>query len=106
MKIKCEWGGKNKVLVNPDGQVYPCCYLSNTDYFFTETENNKEGYLYPYSGLGSKVMNEYQKHRNELNIKNNTMDQILNNEWWNILESSWQDSDVVDHRCIRYCGVK
>ena len=30
--IKCEWLSQDKILVNPDGQVFPCCYLANKYY--------------------------------------------------------------------------
>ena len=31
-KIICQWEKVDKVLINPDGQVFPCCYLSNPAY--------------------------------------------------------------------------
>ena len=30
--IECIWGKDNRFLVNPDGQVWPCCYLGNIGY--------------------------------------------------------------------------
>ena len=32
-KIVCEWGVKNKVVINPDGQVLPCCYFCNPHFY-------------------------------------------------------------------------
>ena len=29
MKITCEWAKDERYVVNPDGQVWPCCYLCN-----------------------------------------------------------------------------
>ena len=37
--IECIWGKDNRFLVNPDGQVWPCCYLGNIGY--TEKINGR-----------------------------------------------------------------
>tara|TARA_B100000287_G_C20050865_1_gene550353 strand:+ start:47 stop:370 length:324 start_codon:yes stop_codon:yes gene_type:complete len=105
MTIKCKWRENKQVLINPDGQVYPCCFLSNIDYFVKETNNNEKGYHYPM-GPQTVVMTEYNKHKFKLNVKNNKMEDILKNDWWKFLENSWNDSDKVDRRCVRYCSIK
>ena len=35
--IKCKWAAENKFLVQPDGQVVPCCYLANAMYPLDES---------------------------------------------------------------------
>ena len=105
MKIKCSWREKKQVLINPDGQVYPCCFLANVEYFLQETKNNQKGYEYPY-GRRTVVMNNYNEHKSELNLKNNEMKEILEHDWWKFLEKSWDEPDKTDRRCIRFCGIK
>ena len=56
MPINCQWREKNRVLYNIDGQVYPCCYLVNTDYM---------------KGDNQYIMKEYNKSKEQLNIFNN-----------------------------------
>lgn len=34
LNIKCEWMETKRLLINPDGQVLPCCYLANVVYMY------------------------------------------------------------------------
>lgn len=82
-------------MFNIDGQVYPCCYLVNNNY-------SKQG-----SNLNAqKVMVEYNKAKDEMNIFKNDIDTINKHPWWKLLEQSWEDSDITLHQCARWCSVK
>ena len=55
--IQCEWLKDNRVLVNPDGQVWPCCYLGNVGFDINhsvvrEYENKKDELIKKLKGLG------------------------------------------------------
>ena len=39
-KILCRWLEKKRLVVNPDGQVHPCCYFGN--YHYMQTHENKD----------------------------------------------------------------
>ena len=32
VEVECRWTKDRRLLINPDGQVLPCCYLANTHY--------------------------------------------------------------------------
>ena len=92
MPIKCQWREKNRILYNIDGQVYPCCYLVNTDYM---------------KGDHQYLMKEYNNSKHQLNIFNNDFESINNHPWWKMLEDSWKDSsDITLRQCIKWCKIK
>lgn len=100
--VKCKWREAGKFLVNPDGQVWPCCYLANAEYFKKMT-NDDPTIDYP-RGPMTYIIQEYNKYEPELNAFNNSIDRIFMHKWWRILEKSWDDPDLVDRRCVRYCS--
>jgi hypothetical protein len=102
VEIICKWRTKDKFLINPDGQVFPCCYLGNTEYF-TNVTNGGEGIKYPF-GPKSYIMQKYDDVRDELNAFKHPLEEVLEHPWWNELESSWSDDEKVERRCVRYCS--
>lgn len=51
-------------------------------------------------------MKEYENHKDELNLKNNDLESILNHRWFTeILPESWLDEDQTLHQCKKFCGV-
>jgi len=118
MKTHCKWiEDDEQMLVQPDGQVLPCCYLSN--YFSKdrtlavpkkETSNGKinstwvnknyreiEDQLYNIKLVNWQfnneyIIQEYDKRKKKLNIFTNDLEDILDNEWFvEILPKSWED---------------
>ena len=119
MKIKCKWLEEDEqVLVNPDGQVIPCCYL--TPYFPVSINEIKEQKDWKYDELEDQlyhkdrawnsvssqfIYQEYQKVADELNIFKNDLEDILNHEWFTkTLPESWTDIENVASACRRVCG--
>lgn len=110
-KIQCEWMAKNTLLVNIDGQAYPCCYLANA---FSVLEMYKGklpdmtygGYIYKSDG---KIKNpylyrKYLEYKDELNLNNNSLEDIVNHKWFKeILPESWENEDQTDKQCKKYC---
>ena len=104
-EIRCQWANWGKVLVNPDGQVWPCCYFANRAYhaqmnggFFTE-ENNWFG-----NEEGAEVLAKYNEHKEDLNIKNKSMEEILNHEWYTKdLPESWEKEETRFQQCRKFC---
>lgn len=100
LPIKCQWIEKNKFLVNPDGQVLPCCYLAN-NLWMGDTMGDSDMYeqfrLKPMRE--QSVMAEYEKHKADLNIKNKSIKDILTHEWFEkTLPESWEGDN-----CLRQC---
>jgi hypothetical protein len=62
--INCKWAAENKFLVQPDGQVVPCCYLANAMYPLDESYDKvkDKGHW-----LNTEVMQKYHEHKDELN---------------------------------------
>ena len=92
--ITCEWGSMNKIVINPDGNVIPCCYFAPT-------------MLPPHPPWGNKLLNLdiIQKHgKEEHNVFNkNLLDILKDSVWFNKeLPESWQKNPT--HICKRYCG--
>lgn len=108
--IKCQWGERDKYLVNPDGQVFPCCYLSNVYYFSKRMEAiGKWDELYPgHKGeMAQHLLVEYEKREEENNIFKNDVTDIVRGEWFSkILPESWESEETLHVQCKRMCTVE
>jgi len=98
--IKCKWRDENRVLVNIDGQVWPCCYLVNNEYEYA-VSNTKSGYK-----DSQEVLESYRSYKDELNIFKNDMDSINKHQWWEELEQSWSDKSKTLKQCAKWCTQK
>jgi len=88
--IKCIWGSKNRFVVNPDGQVLPCCYFANVVY----NNNNING-----------VLQQYDQQKNTLNAFTRPIGDILTSNWFTkTLPESWEDSATTHSICKRWCN--
>jgi|TARA_B110000908_G_scaffold168934_1_gene224931 hypothetical protein len=95
MVIKCKWLETNRILVNPDGQVLPCCYLANNNWVQKQNGITKE----------CAVMQEYNDNKEKYNIHNNDMKDIINGEWFTkTLPDSWKDETKTITQCKTWCG--
>lgn len=120
--IQCEWMAKNNALINIDGQVYPCCYLANS---FTlrnifghdvkkdfPEEMNYGGKKWKKSeekNLEKKehILEEYFDNKKDLNLHENSLEDILNHDWFTkTLPESWDDESKTHKLCKKYCSVK
>ena len=125
MKIKCKWLEEDEqILVNPDGQVIPCCYLSP---YFAVMVNQDKIKQFPqkweewdwddirdqlvhldshWSYVASMYLfKEYMQKKDELNIFTNDLESILESDWFTkILPESWTDIENVASPCRRICG--
>lgn len=125
--INCEWFRTNQVIINPDGQVYPCCYISNTLYLSKQygypkkgdlinikNEDSLEYELQHSEGIAMGVpvkdwlYSEYIENEKEFNIDNKPLEEILNHEWFDKLKNSWEDDNDIPIPiiCKTWCTVK
>lgn len=92
--IECKWLKKREVVVNPDGQVLPCCYLAN-GYFMSGPPdfNNHE------------LMLSYQEQSKSNNIFVRPLEEILaDSKWFNHeLPDSWNTDNPL-RQCSKYCS--
>ena len=106
-KIVCRWAQDNKFLVNPDGQVWPCCYLSNPGFkqYITGMRTRKEIVEAKVDDIVHPLLDEYFDNMDDLNINNKTIEEILSHDWFTkTLPESW--SGNWPHRqCRVMCEV-
>jgi len=114
--IKCRWQEQGRILVNPDGQVYPCCYLCNKSYKTEQMgvfgpNNQVEDMSQPgenwYYQERDKIMIEYKRNYHDLNLKNKSMEEILNHEWYvKLLPESWEKEETRSPECRKFCELE
>jgi hypothetical protein len=120
--IKCEWMQTKRVLVNPDGQVLPCCFFANVIYMYDRMGAPEEWTPKDEYGISDQLMDvprvahetsqetilmDYYKNREEYNIFDNDLEDILNSDWFKkTLPESWEDESKLARQCKTYCQVK
>jgi len=98
MKIVCEWGNKNKVVINPDGQVLPCCFFCNPHYLNKNDPRARSWFI------EHPVMQKYQKHQKDYNVFSTSLINIINSEWYQkTLPDSWKTPKPI-WQCQKHCG--
>jgi len=123
-KTHCKWmEDDEQMLVSPDGQILPCCYLSgyfridkmpikSKEEIYDNLDNNfrkMEDQLYYIDLVNYEVHNEYlykeyEKRKDKLNIFTNDLEDILNDEWFTkILPESWESEYTIAGPCKGIC---
>ena len=104
--IKCKWMDEKRVVINPDGQVLPCCYFANM--FYYSTVNLDQGNELPAGHrqqMAHYVLKEYADSADQYNLFKTDMETILNGKWFmKTLPESW-NTDNPHHQCALMCGV-
>ena len=96
-KIVCQWReNNNRYMVNPDGQVFQCCFLKinfdDEDYFV----KGKHAWV-----------DEYLDNKEKYNLKNRTMKEIVDDDLFSKkLPKTWVNIDTAPRPCQKYCKVK
>ena len=96
-KIVCQWReNNNRYMVNPDGQVFQCCFLKinfdDEDYFV----KGKHAWV-----------DEYFDNKEKYNLKNRTMKEIVDDDLFaKKLPKTWVNIDTAPRPCQKYCKVK
>ena len=110
MKIVCKWLKDNRVLVNPDGQVLPCCYLANPAWGIEQSYKGEVTHTQKYRDVqygpgGASIIKEYNDDKEKYNIHNNDMKDILKGKWFTkTLPDSWKDETKTIVQCKMWCG--
>tara|TARA_Y100001936_G_scaffold242315_1_gene279384 strand:- start:191 stop:445 length:255 start_codon:yes stop_codon:yes gene_type:complete len=83
-------------MVNPDGQVFQCCFLKinfdDEDYFV----KGKHAWV-----------DEYLDNKEKYNLKNKTMKEIVDDDLFaKKLPKTWVNIDTAPRPCQKYCKVK
>lgn len=94
---KCPWYNGKKLQVDPWGNVWPCCHLSNyssAPVLFPKIADAKE---FDFSS-------ERQKHNLQNNLHHNSLGEILSSDWYNKRLPNMIDNDPW-YSCKTNCGV-
>ena len=93
----CPWANSNKIVINPDGQVLPCCYHANVHYkkIFTNEHTQLDNHEIYY--------NEYFKNLKDYNVFHTPLSEIINSNWYSKLLPESIESDKPIMTCIKRC---
>ena len=98
MEVNCAWAERSTVSIDPDGQVFPCCYWSTTYY------ENKYG---KKIGLFKMIpqMKEYIERLDDFNCEKKPVTDIIQDPLFNEkLVESFQSLDTLSHPCRIHCS--
>ena len=100
-KIVCRWASpRNEIVVNPDGQILPCCYHQNNYY----RALNDPGYNSEF--LETPEYIEYLSNKEKYNIFHTPLSEIINSKWYSeTLPNSMSGSNPVT-TCERNCSTR
>tara|TARA_E500000318_G_C3562570_1_gene214140 strand:- start:1898 stop:2242 length:345 start_codon:yes stop_codon:yes gene_type:complete len=105
--IECDWKKNGIVTVNPDGQVWPCCYLQNVAYY-DQITNDPHRFSNNDPKKNKWIFKEYYDNKEDLNILNKPLEEILQHKWFTeTLPKSWEDYDNTTlKQCRLNCTVE
>lgn len=97
LQISCAWGNRNRIVINPDGQVLPCCYLCNS-YF----SNKVGGPNYDVKMAEHSLMQKYKDK--EFNVFNRNLLDIISDQWFKKdLKDSFTSGKPIK-QCVTFCS--
>lgn len=101
-EIKCRWAiPRNEVVINPDGQVMPCCYHANAHY--KGRVDNTYG-----SELHKNLIysDGYNQNLKEYNVFHTPLSKILESEWYTKTLPNSMKGDNPVAQCERQCSAR
>ena len=99
--IKCEWGNINKVAINPDGQVMPCCFIALSMY--PGRYPTRKGQAMHREFRDTKLWQKYNNDDHNV-FKKNLLDILKDSSWFNNhLPESWNNEPAPI--CKRFCSA-
>jgi hypothetical protein len=119
--ISCEWMTRKRIVVNPDGQVIPCCYFANNifvskQFGYPDKYESIDKYPLEYELVNyplvshettqDPILNSYIENKQDLNIFNNDIEDILSHEWFQELYDSWNDENKISPICLKHCTIE
>jgi len=101
--VRCYWMLEGRIVISPDGQVMPCCFFENQIYKDMKSVEGHPTYLhYDIPMAENKMIVDYIEHKDELNIHNRPLKEILEHSWFQRLYESWDNKP--DPICIKMCS--
>lgn len=122
LNIECQWMKSKRLLINPDGQVLPCCFFANVIYMLTKFNDNDMKAKGKDRGIEDQIMDkglvaietnaepvfqEYLKNKENYNIHHTPLEEIINSNWFTkTLPESWDDPNIAVRQCKKHCQIK
>lgn len=122
LNIECQWMKNKRLLINPDGQVLPCCFFANVIYMLTKFNDNDMKAKGKDRGIEDQIMDkglvaietnaepvfqEYLKNKENYNIHHTPLEEIINSNWFTkTLPESWDDPNIAVRQCKKHCQIK
>ena len=115
----CEWMQSRRAIVNPDGQVIPCCFIANVLYMVDKiapvdelakqrddvTDQIGKKDVIKREFFEDPVLADYYENRDRFNIFKRPLQDILADDWFTKdLPESWNDSDNIPTQCWWNCS--
>ena len=96
LSIECSWAKKNKIVINPDGQVLPCCYLCNPYFEYQQSSNEIYGHF-----MRNELIKNYKEK--EFNVFHNNLLDIIAQQWFQKdLKESFTSEQPLS-QCVKNC---
>ena len=93
--VQCSWARQNVIAVNPDGQVFPCCYIATRHY------ENKIG-LHKIDNPEHSTISGYVEEDHNI-FKNSLIDMIDNSKYLNNILPNDIENNPYD-ACLKHCS--
>ena len=103
-EIKCRWAlPRNEIVVNPDGQIMPCCFHANAHFWQRHDPAYKNSNRMALN-LNPVYSEDYNTNLKSYNILHTKLSEILNSDWFTqTLPNSIKGNDPIA-QCVRNCS--
>lgn len=123
-KIYCYWYERGELQINPDGQVFPCCFIANTMYLAKtfgypekgtlERRKDSDRVMFELEepeALAQHILEgdwcnrEYIENESEMCLDNYSINKIINHKWFKKMEKAREKWETAPQICQRMCTV-
>lgn len=107
--VRCRWAEKNRFVVNPNGQVWPCCYFANFTYLVEQyklRDNEDQLFSGHKKQMDTDLIRDYYKNPDSKNAFKRPVHEILDDEWFNkTLPKTWESEETIHIQCSKFCRI-
>lgn len=98
--ISCEWGNKNAMAMDYNGNIHPCCFFQNP-YYSLGLSSNQSGWEEKFNN--HELIKDYRFSESELNVFRSPISKIVKHKWFtDFLPRSWEYQPNI--QCLTQCG--
>ena len=101
-EIKCLWAlPRNEVVINPDGQVLPCCFHGNSHYRSRMLTSHD-----PAFNENVIYSDGYNKDLKSYNVFHTPLSEIIRSEWYTKTLPDSMKGDNPVRQCVNHCSSR